>query len=125
MAFANAFHLAYSAKYDVQAMKILKTPVSMMTVIFSHLTFGPMQQCQLRMRLLLDLKIVKRAYESLELPDEELIRAESNIADGLTKVKKNTVLLENLLTCRLDHPTQHYSRLSATLKVILFLKTAE
>lgn len=31
------------------------------------------------------------------------IQSEFNIADGLTKVKKIAVLLETLLTCRLDH----------------------
>lgn len=50
-------------------------------------------------RLIIDLRTVKSAYDNMVLQDVAFIQLELNIADRLTKLKKNAFLLETLSTC--------------------------
>lgn len=55
---------------------------------------------------MIDIKTVNSACDNTDSQGIAFIQSKSNIADGFAKVKKDFVLLEVLLACRLDRPVQ-------------------
>lgn len=55
---------------------------------------------------MIDLQTVKDGYQPFEVNDVALIRSEFNIADGRTKVKENSVLMDTLRSANIFHPIE-------------------
>lgn len=54
--------------------------------------------------MIIDLQIVKEAYDSLEVgSDVILIPSRFDIADGLAKVRTNSILLNTIRSGKIDH----------------------
>ena len=90
MTFADAFDMAYAMKNDLHNMTSLDIPIVMLTDSLSLFDVITKAKITSEKRLMIDVKVVKDAYQRNELHNIGFIRSEYNPADALTKVKKVT-----------------------------------
>lgn len=91
MALADAFEEAYNIKPNLELMKTLYIPLSMMTGSLSLLDIFTTALCITEKRFMIDFKTVQDSYNKSETQDVSYFRSEYNIADELTKVKKQSI----------------------------------
>jgi hypothetical protein len=60
------------------------------------------------MRLMIDLVVVREAYDRTEIAQLAFLRTKWNPADALTKVSRNTYLETILTTGTIDHPVAQW-----------------
>lgn len=104
MAFADTFDMFFTLRHDLEKITSCKLPKRMMTdskSLFDVLTKTTMTT---KKRLIIDLQTVKNAYASFEVSDVALLLSKFNIADALTKVKTNSILLNTIKSKKIDHP---------------------
>ena len=92
MAFADAFDMAFAMKNDFCKMTSLDIPIVMLTDSLSLFDVITKAKITSERRLMIDVKVVKDAYQRYELGPIGFIRSEFNPADALTKVKKSDIL---------------------------------
>ena len=108
MAFADAFDMAYTIKYDLQIMLNKIIPISMLTDSKSLFDVLTSSSTTTEKRLMIDLQTVQDSYNKNEITDVAHIRSIYNISDALTKVKKESILLDTLRTSKLSHPVEQW-----------------
>ncbi len=108
MAFADAFDMALVIKHDLQNIMGKVVPLSMFTDSLSLFDVLTRAKVTTERRLMIDLQTVKESYDKKEINHVSFIRSEYNIADALTKVKKDSILLQTLKSGRLDHPVEQW-----------------
>lgn len=99
MFFADAFDIEFTLKYDLEFMSNVKNFLSLITdglSLFDLLTRSrPMTE---KRRLINDFRTVQDVLQFFEVNDVVLIRSKINIADGLTKMKENSEIMDELKT---------------------------
>jgi hypothetical protein len=108
MAFADVFYAAYSLKHDLQT--ILKRNVEILTYTDSLSLFDVITQSSTtaEKRLVIDLVVVREAYDRMEIAQLAFLRTNWNPADALTKVSRNTYLETIMSTGTIDHPVAQW-----------------
>jgi hypothetical protein len=103
MAFADGFDAAYSLKHDLQT--ILKRSVDILMYIDSLSLFDVITKSSTtaEKRLMIDLVVVREAYDRMEIAQLAFLRTNWNLAYALTKVSRNTYLETILTTETIDH----------------------
>jgi hypothetical protein len=104
MAFADGFDAAYSLKHDLQT--VLKRSVDMLMFTDSLSLFDVIKKLSTtaEKRLMIDLLVLRKAYDRMEIARLAFIRTNWNPADALTKVSRNTYFETILTTGTIDHP---------------------
>jgi hypothetical protein len=90
VAFEDGFDAAYSLKHDLQT--ILKRSVDklMYTDRLSLFDVITKSSTTAEKRLMIDLVVVREAYDRMEIAQLAFLRTNWNPADALTKVSRNT-----------------------------------
>lgn len=99
-----AFYMGFTVKHDLQTMKNLKISVSMMAVSQSFFHVITKSSMTTEKILMIVLRTVKNGYDNMHFEQVALIQSYINIADRLTRFKKNAVLINTLLACQLVRP---------------------
>jgi hypothetical protein len=110
MAFADGFDAAYSLKHDLQT--ILKRSVDILMYTDSLSLFDVITKLSTtaEKRLMIDLVVVREAYDCMEIAQLAFLRTNWNPTDALLKVSLNTCLETILTTGTIDHPAQRVVR---------------
>lgn len=108
MAFADAFDMAYTLKFDLQKILGKELPLRMLTDNKSLFDVLTKATSTTEKRLMIDIQTVRDAYRSFEVNDVALVRSEFNIADALTKCKSQSIMIDTIRNGRLDHPIQQW-----------------
>lgn len=108
MAFADAFDMAYTIKYDLQHIIQNRVRLHMLTDSLSLFDVLTRNHVTTEKRLMIDLKNVTNAYHSKEIDDIAFVRSEFNIADALTKTKSQEFLIKTLTKNKLEHPIDQW-----------------
>jgi hypothetical protein len=89
-AFADGFDATYSLKHDLQT--ILKRSVDILKYTDSLSLFDviKMSSTTAEKRLMIDLVVVREAYDRMEIAQLAVLRTNWNPADALTKVAART-----------------------------------
>lgn len=74
-------------------------------------------------KLFTDLITVKNAYYSLEVNDDALMTSEFNIADALTIVKTDSILLDTIQYGKIDRPVAQLIMRTKTDEVMAEIRT--
>jgi hypothetical protein len=108
MAFADGFDAAYSLKHDLQT--ILKRSVDILMYTDSLSLFDVITKSSTtpEKRVMIDLVVVREAYDRMEIAQLAFLRTNWNPADALTKVSRNTYLETILTTGTIDHPVAQW-----------------
>jgi hypothetical protein len=108
MAFSDGFDASYSLKPDLQT--ILKRSVDILMYTDSLSLFDVMSKSSTtaEKRLMIDLVVVREAYDSMEIEQFAFLRTNWNPADALTKVSRSTYLVTILTTGTIDHPVAQW-----------------
>jgi hypothetical protein len=104
MALADAFDTASPLKYDIEMITSYKIPtdsLSLFDVITKALTTA-------EKRLMIDLSVLKQAYDRREVENIGFVRTEHNPADMLTKVTRCTILHNILCSGQIHHPVEQW-----------------
>ena len=104
MAFADAFDISYSIKYDLQMIAKQYIPLNMYTDNLSLFNIITRSSKTTEKRLMINLRSVKQCYQNQELDNVVHVRTKFNPADAFKKVKRNNVLEKSLAHGILDHP---------------------
>ena len=104
MAFSDSFDMAFMIKHDMQKMMNIKIPILMFTDGISLLKVITKVSTTVEKILMIDLGIVKKAYQQNEGKQIGFIRSEHNLADCLTKANSNNSLINTLKIERITHP---------------------
>lgn len=101
-AFADAFDYAHALKHDLESILDQKIPLQMLTD--SKSLFDVLTKCSstIEKRLMIDLQVVRQAYETHLISDLGFIRTEHNPADGLTKIGTCQALRKLIATNKCD-----------------------
>jgi hypothetical protein len=108
MAFADVFDAAYSLNHDLQT--ILKRSVEIITYTDSLSLFDCITKSSTtaKKRLVIDLVVVREAYDRMKIEQLAFFRTNWNPADALTKVSRNTYLETIMTTGTIDHPVAQW-----------------
>ena len=106
MAFADAFYMAYAMTNDLHNMTSLDIQTVMLTDSLSLFDVITKAKITSEKRLIIDVKIVKDAYQRNELHNIAFIRSEYNPADALTKINISDILNKVLQKSLLLHPIE-------------------
>ena len=104
MALADAFDMAYTIKFDLQAICHQQTPLTMYTdslSLFDVLTKASMTT---EKRLMIDIQCIKDFSRKMEVDDIAYVKSEYDIADPLTKIRLDSILIDTLRSNKLNHP---------------------
>ena len=97
MAFADAFDMDYALNNDLHNMTSLDIPIIMLTDSRSLFVFITKAKTTSEKRLLIDVKVVKDAYQRNELHNIGFIGSEYNPADDLKSAKMKKMFQQSLL----------------------------
>ena len=103
-AMVDGFDLSYVIRHSLE--KILKRQVALSVYTDSHSLYGlciSLSQTTER-RLLIDLALLREAYEKREITNLYWIPGDQNPADDLTKLEKRRVALDKLLKTNKFNP---------------------
>jgi hypothetical protein len=103
MAFADGFDAEYSLKHDL--LTILKRSVDILMYTDSLSLFDAITKSSstVEKRLMIDLVMVREAYDRMEIAQLAFLRINWNPTDALTKVSRNI-----LTTGTIDHPVAQW-----------------
>ena len=101
-AFADAFDMAYTLRQNLT--KILCRTVKLTMLTDSKSLFDIITKCSqtTEKRLMIDIAIVKEAYEYNEICNVGFVRTDQNPADAMTKIMNSESLLRILLDNKCD-----------------------
>lgn len=108
MAFADAFDMAYTIKYNLQAMMRKGIPLTMLTdslSLFHELTKATVTT---EKGLMIDLQNVKESYRNIEINNVAFILSEQNLADTFTKLNNNIQLMTAVRFGTISDPIQQW-----------------
>jgi hypothetical protein len=108
MAFADGFDAAYSLKHDLQTILKRRVDILMYTDSLSLFDVITKSSTTAEKRLMIDLVVVREAYDRMEIAQLAFLRINWNPADALTKVSRNTYLETILTTGTIDHPVAQW-----------------
>ena len=108
MAFADAFDMAFTIKYDMQMIMKQYIPLNMYTDSLSLFDVLTKSTTTTEKRLMIDLRSVRECYENQELDNVAHIRSQFNPADSLTKIKRNSILDQILSDGKIHHPVDQW-----------------
>jgi hypothetical protein len=98
MAFADRFDAAYSLKPDLQTILKRSVDILMCTDSLSVFFVITKSSTTAMKRLMINLAVVREAYDRMEIAQLAFPRTNWNSADALTKVSRNTYLETTLTT---------------------------
>jgi hypothetical protein len=98
MAFADRFDAAYSLKPDLQTILKRSVDILMSTDSLSVFFVITKSSTTAMKRLMINLAVVREAYDRMEIAQLAFPRTNWNSADALTKVSRNTYLETTLTT---------------------------
>jgi hypothetical protein len=113
MALADAFDMAYSLKHDIETIIKQNVPIVILTDSQSLFDVISKATTTAEKRLMIDLCVVKRAYERAEVDTIGFVRSEYNPADVLTKITRCAILERILSTANLLYPVVQWIEKSA------------
>ena len=108
MAFADSFDMAFMIRYDIQKMMNIRKPIMIFTDSLSLFDVITKASTTVEKRLMIDLEVVKMAYQQNEMQQMGFIRSEHNIADCLTKSNSNDALVKTLKFAKINHPVDQW-----------------
>lgn len=106
IAFADTPDMAYNIKYDVQLMTNAYILMSVMMDSLSLFNILTKASTTTKTRLKVDLESVQNVYKNGEIQDVTCSQSEYNIADAVTKTKKQIILVETFKQARSDDSIQ-------------------
>lgn len=111
MAFAHAFNMANTNKYELPAMTNLKITELMMTDGLSFVDFMIKALMTIEKRLMINLRTVKSANDDVEFQDVAIIKSEFNTDNDLKKSKR-TLFFRNFddLSIGLSYSSTNYQK---------------
>jgi hypothetical protein len=92
MAFADGFDAAYSLKHDLQTILKRSVDIFMYTDSLSLFYAITKSSTTAEKRLMIDLVVMREAYDRMIIAQLAFLRANWNPADALTKISRNTYL---------------------------------
>lgn len=97
-AFAGCFYAAFSLKRNLESMTNSTIRLQMLTD--SKSLFDVIKKCSTtaEKRLMIDIKVVRQAYEKFEFSGVGFVRSDNNPADSFTKHKPNSALMKIIHT---------------------------
>lgn len=107
-AFADAFDIAYIMKHDLESITGKCIPLTMLTD--SKSLFDVIAKCStiLERRLMIDISVVRQAYDREEISNVGFVRTKDNPADAFTKVCDCDALNQIVLTATCDLPIEQW-----------------
>jgi hypothetical protein len=103
MAFADAFDMVYALKHDIEMIIKQNVPIVILSVDMNTKATTTTEK-----RLMIDLCVVKQAYECSEVDTIGFVRSEYNPADELTKITRCAILERILSTANLLRPVEQW-----------------
>ena len=104
MAFAHSFALAFIIGHEIQRMMNIKIPIMMFTDSLSLFDVITKASTTVEKSLMIDLEVVEKAYQQIEMEQIGFIGSEHNLADWLTKINSNNALINTLKGARFTYP---------------------
>jgi hypothetical protein len=108
MALADAFDTAYALKHDIEMIMKQRIPIVILTDSLSLFDVITKASTTAEKRLMIDLSVLKQAYDRREIETIGLVRTAHNPADMLTKIKGSAILDTILSTAQLCHPVEQW-----------------
>jgi hypothetical protein len=113
MALADAFDMAHALKHDMEMIIKQKVPIVILTDSLSLFDVITRASITAEKRLMIDLCVVKQAYERSEVGTIGFVRTEHNPADVLAKIARCAILERIIITANLHHPVEQWIERSA------------
>jgi hypothetical protein len=108
MALADAFDTLYALKYDIEMITSYKIPIVVLTDSLSLFIVITKASTTAEKRLMIDLSVLKQAYDRREVETIGFVRTEHNPADMLTKVTRCPILHNILCSGQIHHPVEQW-----------------
>jgi hypothetical protein len=108
MALADAFDMAYALKHNIETIIKQNVPIVILTDSLSLFDVITKATTTADKRLMIDLCVVKQAYERSEVDTIGFVRSEYNPADVLRKITRCAILERILSTANLLHPVEQW-----------------
>jgi hypothetical protein len=108
MALADAFDMAYALKPDIETIIKQNVPIVILTDSLSLFDVITKATTTAEERLMIDLCVVKQAYERSKVETIGFVRGEYNPADVLTNITRCAILERILSTANLLHPVEQW-----------------
>lgn len=102
MALANSFDIVYTLKHDLAMILKANIPLRMLTDSKSLFYLLTKAFLTTEMRLTIDNQTFKGADHAFELNETALFRSGNNVADVFTETKENSILLNTIVSGKLN-----------------------
>lgn len=108
MAFEDAFNMSFLLNHDFEPILIITVPPRMMRDSFFLFAMLTRSSSTTENKLMIAPKTMKNSYQSFEVNNVALIPSEFIIADELTIINGNSVLMDALETSKTIHAIKQW-----------------